>query len=126
MAQIRVMHFVNQFFAGIGGEDKADVPVGSSEGPLGPGNRIKVLLGDSAEIVVTAYCGDDYFVQHHDEALEKVAQIARDQDVKVVVAGPAFASGRYGFTCVEICRFLSASLGLNCVTGIHVENPAID
>ena len=32
MAKVLVMHFLNQFFAGIGGEDKADVPVGSSEG----------------------------------------------------------------------------------------------
>ncbi len=126
MPKFRVMHFVNQFFAGMGGEDKADVPVGSGEGALGPGKRLQALLGDSAEIVVTAYCGDDYFAKHHDEALEKILQIARDHDIKMVVAGPAFASGRYGFTCIEVCHFLSASLGLDCVTGMHTENPAID
>ena len=26
-APVRVVHYVNQFFAGIGGEDKADLPV---------------------------------------------------------------------------------------------------
>jgi len=85
------MHYINQFFAGIGGEEKADVPVGSLEEVVGPGKRLQDLLGDSAEIVVTAYCGDDYFAQHTDRALESILEIARDQNVKLLVAGPAFA-----------------------------------
>jgi len=126
MAQARVMHYLNQFYAGIGGEDEANAPVGSSEGSLGPGKRLQPLLRDSAEIVVTAYCGDDYFAKHHDEALEKILQIARDHDIKMVVAGPAFAAGRYGFSCIEVCHFLNASLGVDCVTGMYTENPGLD
>jgi glycine reductase len=53
-------------------------------------------------------------------------QIAKNHDVKIVVAGPAFASGRYGFACVEICHFLSSSLGLYCVTSMFNGNPAVD
>ena len=49
MPKVHVMHYVNQFSAGIGGEDKADVPVGSGEGAVGPGKRLQELLGDSAE-----------------------------------------------------------------------------
>lgn len=26
MAKIRIVHYINQFFAGIGGEEKADIP----------------------------------------------------------------------------------------------------
>jgi len=120
------MHYINQFFAGIGGEEKADVPVGSLEEAVGPGKRLQGLLGDSAEIVVTAYCGDDYFAQHTDRALESILEIARDQNVKLLVAGPAFASGRHGFACAEACHAVSNSLGLACVTGMHVENPGIE
>ena len=58
MPKVRVMHYINQFFAGIGAEEKADVPVDFREGPIGPGKRLQELLGDSAEIVVTVYCGD--------------------------------------------------------------------
>ncbi len=126
VAQIRILYYLNQFFAGIGGEEKADVPVGSREGALGPGKRLQDLLGDSANIVVTAYCGDNYFAGHTNEALEGILQIAREHDVKMLVAGPAFASGRYGFTCVEVCHSVSTSLGLDCVTGMHVENPGVD
>ncbi len=126
MKKIRVMHYLNQFFAGVGGEDKADLPIVFREGSVGPGKRLQTLLGDSAEIVVTACCGDNYFAQHYDAAVKKILQSARDYDVKAVVAGPAFASGRYGYACVEVCHALSASLGLNAITGIHIENPAID
>ena len=43
MGKVRVMHYVNQFFAGVGGEDKADVPLDFREGSLGPGNRLQAL-----------------------------------------------------------------------------------
>ena len=126
MSNIRVMHYVNQFFAGIGGEDKADIPVGSFGGAIGPGKRLQELLGDSAEIVVTAYCGDDYFGTHRDEVLESILNIARLHDIKLVIAGPAFSSGRYGFACVEVCHYISTTMDVNCVTGIHHTNPAIE
>ena len=92
MSQLRVMHFMNQFFAGIGGEEKANTPVGSFEGQVGPGKRLQELLGKSAEIVVTTYCGDDYFADHSQEAIDFIKKLAQDQKVSLVVAGPAFSS----------------------------------
>lgn len=125
MPKARVMHFMNQFFAGMGGEEEADVPVDFRDGPLGPGKRLQVLLGDSAEIVVTAYCGDNYFPGHRDEAIERILQVARDKGVKILVAGPAFLAGRYGFACTEVCHSASTSSGLDCVTAMHIENAGV-
>ncbi len=125
-SRVRVMHYMNQFFARKGGEDKADVPAGSLEGAVGPGKRLQELLGDSAEIVVTAYCGDDYFAVHSDEALKKILQAAKDKDAKIVVAGPAFNSGRHGFACAEVCHAASSKLGLDCVTAMYKENPGLE
>jgi len=122
MPKVRVMHFLNQFFAGMGGEDKADVPVDFRREPLGPGRRLQALLGDSAEIVVTVFCGDNYFPGHQEETIDRILQIAKDQDIKILVAGPAFLAGRFGFASTEICHSVSSSLGLNCVTAMHVEN----
>ena len=120
------MHYVNQFFAGVGGEEKADVSVGYLEGPVGPGRRLQALCGDEVDIVVTAYCGDDYFTAHHDEAVASILQIARDHNVEMLVAGPAFLSGRYGFACAEVCHAASTSLSLDCITGMHPENPGVE
>ena len=126
MSQLRVMHFMNQFFAGIGGEDKADTPVGSFEGQVGAGKRLQELLGKSAEIVVTAYCGDDYFAGHSREATDSIKKIARDYQVSLIVAGPAFSSGRYGFSCAQICHAMTSLPGLACVTAMHPENPGLE
>ncbi len=126
MPGIRVMHYVNQFFAGIGSEDKADVSVGSIAGAVGPGKPLQQLLGDSAEIVVTSYCGDDYFANHVDEAVAAVAEIARQKKIDLLIAGPAFTSGRYGFACAEVCHAVSAALGIDCVTAMHPENPGVE
>lgn len=125
MREVRVMHYLNQFFVGLGGEEKADVPLGSYKEPVGPGKGLQALLGDAAKIVVTVYCGDNYFSEHHDEVMASILKIAQDNKVEIVVAGPAFHAGRYGFACVEICHFLSTSAGLYCVSGMYAENPAL-
>ncbi|MFC1814915.1 glycine/sarcosine/betaine reductase selenoprotein B family protein [Thermodesulfobacteriota bacterium] len=52
VARIRVVHYLNQFFAGVGGEEKADIPLFFSEGPIGPGKRLQTLCSGSAEIVL--------------------------------------------------------------------------
>jgi glycine reductase len=125
MSKVRVMHFLNQFFAGMGGEDRAGVPLDSRKEPLGPGRHLQTLLGESAEIVVTVLCGDNYFPGHQKETIDRILQIAKDLDIKILVAGPAFLAGRFGFACTEICHSVSTSLGLSCVAAMHVENAGV-
>ncbi|MFC1956443.1 glycine/betaine/sarcosine/D-proline family reductase selenoprotein B [Chloroflexota bacterium] len=122
---MRVMHYMNQFFAGKGGEDKADVPAGSIEGATGPGKRLQEKLGDDVTIVVTAYCGDNRFSENTDESLEAILKIARGYKVDLLVAGPAFDSGRHGFACAQVCHAVSSTLGLYCVSAMYPENPGI-
>ena len=126
MTQIHVIHYMNQFFAGIGGEEKADTPPGSHDGPIGPGRRLQALLGDSVEIVASVYCGDDYFAANTDDALASILEVARDRDIELVVAGPAFASGRHGFACAEVCHMVSSTLGIDGVTAMSPDNPGVD
>ena len=56
----RVVHYLNQFFVGVGGEEAAGKPPSRIDGPVGPGRRLQALLGDGFEIVATVWCGDDY------------------------------------------------------------------
>lgn len=126
MDKVRIMYYLNQFFAGRGGEKKTDMPVESFEGPLGPGKLLQDLFGDSPRIVVTVYCGDNYFSEHRSEVLEEILQIASKQGVEILVAGPAFNSGRYGLACIEVCHAVSTSLGLDGITGMYIENPGVD
>jgi len=43
---LKVVHYINQFFGQIGGEDKADTPPLVKEGPVGPGLALQQALGD--------------------------------------------------------------------------------
>ena len=61
MGKLRVVQYINQFFAQVGGEDKADYPMEYHEGPMGPGLAFQQAFGDEAEIIGTIVCGDSYF-----------------------------------------------------------------
>jgi len=122
---IKIVHFVNQFFAGIGGEDKASLAVSTSDSSIGTSRALAQKLGDHAQIVRTVYVGDNYFHEHKEEALKEILGVTRSAEPDVLVAGPAFNSGRYGFACVEICNAVANELGIPALTAMHDENPGV-
>ena len=129
---IRAIHCLNQFFGGLGGEEKGGLAPQWFEGPRGPGSLIQQLAADIA-VVGTVVVGDNYMAEHPDEgAAEIVAlietEIAKDPALRpdLVMAGPAFAAGRYGMSCGAICQAVLEKLGISTVTAMHPDNPALD
>jgi glycine reductase complex component B subunit gamma len=120
--KIRVIHYLNQFFAQIGGEDKADIGLAFKDGAVGPGRALQQALGDHGEIVVTAFCGDNYFSEHQAEAIDQLISRMADYKPDLLIAGPAFESGRYGIACGAICQAVQARLGLAAVAGMDEDN----
>jgi glycine reductase len=123
---IRIVHYINQFFAGIGGEDKADAPFEVREGAVGPGRALQMTLGDQATIVRTLVCGDNTFHETRDDVIEAVLQAVKESEADLLVAGPAFNAGRYGLACGAICAAVKESLGIAVITGLFPESPAVD
>ena len=123
---IKIVHIVNQFFAGLGGEEKADLPVSVVDGSAGAARALEMKLGEKAKIACTIYVGDNYFHEHKDDAIPAILNAVRAAEPQVLVAGPAFNSGRYGMTCVEVCNAVANELAIPCVTAMHEENPGID
>ena len=72
MSKIRVVQYINQFFAQIGGEEKADIPAELREGPVGPGLAFNQAWGEEAEVVATIICGDSYFNENLEKAQAEV------------------------------------------------------
>ncbi len=122
---IKVVHVVNQFFAGLGGEEKAGLPVGVIAGSAGAARALSQKLGADAQIACTIYVGDNYFHEHKDEAMQAILDAVRTAGPEVLVAGPAFNSGRYGLSCVETCNAVAQALGIPCLTAMHEENPGV-
>ena len=59
--KIRVVHYLNQFFAQTGGEDKGHVGPGTLDGAVGSARVLQQALGQSGDVVATIYCGDNFF-----------------------------------------------------------------
>lgn len=120
---MKAVHYLNQFFAGLGGEEEAETPPTRFDGPVGPGRGLQAALED-VEIVATLACGDDYFAEHEDEALESLLGHLAEIGPDVLVAGPAFGSGRYGYACARLAA-AAAERGIPAVAAMHEENPGV-
>lgn len=123
---IKVVHYINQFYAGIGGEEKADYPAELKKGEVvGPGMAFKAAFGADAEIIATIVCGDSYFAEHMDEAKAQIVAWVKELNPDVFMAGPAFNAGRYGTAAGAICEAVQA-LNIPAFTGMYEENPGAD
>ncbi len=123
---IKVVHYINQFYAGIGGEDKADHRPEVREGFVGPGMAFNKALGDDAEIIATLICGDSYFNENMEAALAEVIKMIEGYAPDVVICGPAFNAGRYGVACGAVAKAVGERLGVPAVSGMYPENPGVD
>lgn len=126
MSKIRVVQYINQFFAQIGGEEKADIPAELREGPVGPGLAFNQAWGDEAEVVATIICGDSYFNENLEKAQAEVLEMVKSQNPDLFIAGPAFNAGRYGVACGTIAKAVQDNLNIPVLTGMYVENPGAD
>lgn len=124
--KVRIVHYLNQFFAGIGGEDKGDAPVAYSDGPKGPGMGLVPLLKDQGEIVRTIWCGDNRINQNQEESLDAIEVLITEAKPDVVIAGPAFNAGRYGLACGMVAKLCGKKLQVPTLVGMHPENPAVE
>ena len=124
---IKVVHYINQFYAGIGGEEKADIKPEVREGFVGPGMGLNGLLKkEGAEIVATVICGDSYFNENLEEAKAEIIEMVKKYNPDLFIAGPAFNAGRYGVACGAIAKEVEEKLGIPVLTAMYIENPGAD
>lgn len=123
---IRIVHYLNTFFAGFGGEESNDMGPRVEVGSRGPGQLIDKLLGYSGEVVATLICGDNFFMGNESEVHQFLERTAKEYRSNLIVAGPAFSAGRYGLGCGSVCQFANENLDLPAVTAMSIENPGAE
>jgi glycine reductase complex component B subunit gamma len=116
-----VVHYLNQFFAGLGGEDAAGLEPTRIDGAAGPGRGLEAA---GLPVTVTLACGDNFFGEHESEALATLLEWLGEIRPDVLVCGPAFGSGRYGYACGSLAREASRR-GIAVVSGMTAENPGV-
>ena len=125
MGKYKIVHYLNQFFGQIGGEEKANIAPKVEDGPVGPGNAFNNALGEDVEIVKTIICGDSYFNEHTEEVQGFIKEKLQDIKPDMLLAGPAFNAGRYGVACGGAAE-VASKLDIPVVSGIYPENPGYD
>lgn len=123
--KLKAVHYLNQFFGQIGGEDKADTAPLKKDGPIGPGRLFQEIFGHDAKVVGTVICGDNYFNEHIEAAKAEVVKLIKSYHPNLVLAGPAFNAGRYGVACGALCQAIVEQLDIPAITGMFPENPGV-
>lgn len=126
MSKIKVVHYINQFFAGVGGEEKADIEPFIAESLPPVSQSLSNIIKDEAEVVGTVVCGDSYFGENLVEAKNRILEMIKSFNPDIVVAGPAFNAGRYGVAAATVTKAVQDELGIPAVTGMYIENPGAD
>ena len=126
MSKYRVVHYLNQFFGQVGGEEKANTPPFIKEGPVGPGMALQAIMSESAEIVATVICGDSWFNENIDVAKTQVLEMISEAKPDLVIAGPAFNAGRYGMACGAVAQVVDKNLAVPVISGMYPENPGAE
>jgi betaine reductase len=116
-----IVHYLNQFFAGLGGEEAAGHQPVRLEGSVGPG---RALAAAGLDVDVTLACGDDYFGEHESEALSTLLSWIDELRPDALVCGPAFGSGRYGYACGVFAREVGRR-GVPVVTAMTPDSPGV-
>src|SRR6056297_162997 len=124
--KLKIVHYLNQFFGQIGGEDKADIPTRIEDGPIGPGTALNNSLGEDAEIMNTIICGDTFFNENLEESKSEIKEMLKEINPDLLIAGPAFNAGRYGVACGTVAEIAKTELGIDVVSGIYPENPGYE
>lgn len=121
----KVVVFLNQFFGQVGGEEMAGIAPELREGLIGPALAMQPRLKNAA-ITHTIICGDNYMASHTAEALDTIRGFLERIEFDLLIAGPAFNAGRYGFSCGEVCKLVKHVFGLPAVTSMYENNPGAE
>ena len=122
---MKAIHYINQFFGQVGGEDAADAkPVFHGE-PIGCSVMLNGMMPD-IEVTNTIVCGDNYITNHTDEALKEILAWLDTKEFDIFFAGPAFMAGRYGVGCGLVLKAVAEKYGVPVVTSMNEENPGVE
>lgn len=122
---MKAVHYINQFFGQVGGEDAADSKPIFHEEPIGCSVMLDSMMPD-VTVTNTFVCGDNYITNHTDEALAEIFAWLDTKQFDIFFAGPAFMAGRYGVGCGLLCKAVADRYNVPVITSMNEENPGVE
>ena len=122
---MKAIHYINQFFGQVGGEDAADAKPSFHDQLIGCSVMLNGMMPD-IEVTNTIVCGDNYVTNHTKEALQEILAWLDTREFDIFFAGPAFMAGRYGVGCGLVCKAVAEKYGVPVITSMNEENPGVE
>lgn len=122
---MKAIHYINQFFGQVGGEDAADSRPIFHEKPIGCSVMLDSMMPDIS-VTETIVCGDNYITNHTEEALKEIFAFLDGKKFDIFFAGPAFMAGRYGVGCGIICKAVAERYNVPVISSMNEENPGVE
>ncbi|HBM75397.1 MAG TPA: glycine/betaine/sarcosine/D-proline family reductase selenoprotein B [Clostridiaceae bacterium] len=120
---IRVVQFLNQVQSGFGSDERMDMEPQAQDGAAGLGMLLRAsLVKNGAGIVGTIICGDNYFLENKEKAVENILKMIKDFDADVVICGPAFNYKRYGECCGYLAEAIEERLKIPAFAAMSKES----
>ena len=128
MGKLKALCYINQFYAGLGGENMAHEGLHVFDEAKGPAIGMSALWKGEMEVVRTLACGDNFInlEENYESIKPRLLELVKESAPDVVVAGPAFNAGRYGVACGKVCDLITSELGIPSVTSMFPTNPAVE
>ena len=123
---LKAIHYINQFFGQVGGEDAADAKPIFHDDLVGCSMMLNQMVKPDIEVTNTIVCGDNYITNHTDEALKEIFAWLDTKKFDIFFAGPAFMAGRYGVGCGIMCKAVAERYHVPVITSMNEENPGVE
>ena len=123
---LKAIHYINQFFGQVGGEDAADAKPIFHDNLVGCSMMLNQMVKPDIEVTNTIVCGDNYITNHTDEALKEIFAWLDTKKFDIFFAGPAFMAGRYGVGCGIMCKAVAERYHVPVITSMNEENPGVE
>ena len=122
---LKAIHYINQFFGQVGGEDQADYEPEIRSGAVGCAAIFNSMAKD-VEVTHTIICGDNFMASKTEEAIARILKMLEDKKFDIFIAGPAFNAGRYGNACGQIGVAVRDAFGVPVLSSMNEENPGAE
>lgn len=124
---IKAVQFLNQVQAGFGGDEQMNITPQFQHGAVGLGTLLRsTITRYGGEIVGTVICGDNYFLENRENAIEEILDMIKKLNADVVICGPALNYKRYGECCGYLVEAIENKLHIPAFAAMSKDSNGLD
>lgn len=120
---LNVLMIFDQIQAGMGGKERADIPLGGKKGPIGSVPMIDPYLNKvGGKVIACLYCGDRYFKENEEMVANKMTVMVKKLSPDIVICGPAYNYKGYAYMCAAIAKRINEKTDIPVISAMSKEN----